>query len=76
MPTYDYECNNCGYVFEVVQSMYDERLTICPRCHADALHRLIACPAGIIFRGSGFYQTDYKRSKEKDNECRADKEED
>ncbi|TLD69573.1 zinc ribbon domain-containing protein [Phragmitibacter flavus] len=61
MPTYEYECTTCGHAFEVVQSMKDARLTDCPQegC-AGPVHRKIGRGAGIIFKGSGFYQTDYR----------------
>lgn len=61
MPTYDYECETCGHQFEAVQSMKDPRLTACPQpgC-AGPVERKIGRGAGIIFKGSGFYQTDYR----------------
>ena len=61
MPTYEYECQACGHQFEAVQSMNDPRLTDCPLpgCKG-AVHRKIGRGAGIIFKGSGFYQTDYR----------------
>jgi putative FmdB family regulatory protein len=58
MPTYEYECPQCG-VFEVVQSMRDERLQRCPTCKRK-IRRLLGTGAGIIFKGAGFYQTDYR----------------
>lgn len=63
MPTYDYRCDNCGHELEVFQSMTDERLTECPACGKSKLRRLIGSGSGIIFKGSGFYETDYKRSR-------------
>lgn len=61
MPTYDYKCQKCGHQFEVVQSMKDDRLTDCPIEACDGqLKRLLGTGAGIIFKGSGFYQTDYR----------------
>lgn len=63
MPTYDYRCEACGHEMEVFQSMSDERLTKCPKCGENKLRRLIGSGAGIIFKGSGFYETDYKRSR-------------
>ena len=61
MPTYDYECQTCGHQFEAKQSMNDARLTACPQpgCAGPVL-RKIGRGAGIIFKGSGFYQTDYR----------------
>jgi putative FmdB family regulatory protein len=61
MPTYDYQCQKCGHRFEVFQSMKDERLTDCPLDECDgAVKRLLGTGAGIIFKGSGFYETDYR----------------
>ncbi len=59
MPTYDYKCMGCGDDFEHFQSMTSEPLATCKKCGGD-LKRLIGAGAGPIFRGSGFYQTDYK----------------
>lgn len=61
MPTYDYKCNSCGYSFEFFQSMKDEPLKKCPKCKGE-LKRLIGAGAGPIFKGTGFYQTDYKNT--------------
>lgn len=60
MPTYDYVCTECGKEFEEFQKMSDPVLTECPRCHNVALKRLIGAGSGMIFKGSGFYLTDYK----------------
>lgn len=62
MPTYDYACKQCGHRFEAFQSMKDDALTTCPQCDAEALQRLIGAGAGLVFKGSGFYLTDYKKS--------------
>jgi putative FmdB family regulatory protein len=62
MPTYDYVCKECGHTFEEFQSMSSEFLTICPSCGKPALKRLMAGGAGMIFKGSGFYLTDYKKT--------------
>jgi putative FmdB family regulatory protein len=59
MPTYEYECRKCGHLFEKFQSMTDERLKSCPECKG-RVDRLIGTGAGIIFKGSGFYETDYR----------------
>ena len=59
MPTYEYECLDCGNQFEAVQSMKDPHLTACPQCGGN-VRRKIGRGAGIIFKGSGFYQTDYR----------------
>jgi putative FmdB family regulatory protein len=61
MPTYEYECTACGHAFEVVQSMKDPHLTACPQPGCPGpIRRKIGRGAGIIFKGSGFYQTDYR----------------
>ena len=62
MPTYQYECAACGHEFEELQSMADPKLKKCPKCKKDKLHRLIGTGGGIIFKGTGFYQTDYKKT--------------
>ena len=59
MPTYDYKCTECDYTFELFQKMTDEPLKTCPKCKGK-VKRLIGMGAGPIFKGSGFYQTDYK----------------
>ncbi len=61
MPTYEYECQECGYRFEKFQNMSDEPLESCPEC-GGKLKRLIGKGAGVIFKGLGFYATDYKKS--------------
>lgn len=63
MPTYDYRCEDCGHTFDAFQRMSEDVLTDCPECGKPALRRLIGSGAGIIFKGSGFYETDYKRSR-------------
>lgn len=60
MPTYDYKCDACGHEFETYQSMKDDKLTKCPVCGKESLKRLIGSGSGLIFKGSGFYLTDYK----------------
>jgi putative FmdB family regulatory protein len=61
MPTYEYACPKCGHTFEQFQSMNDAPLTKCPKCKKTGLKRLIGGGAGLIFKGSGFYITDYKK---------------
>lgn len=61
MPTYDYECNQCGHKFEAFQNMNDEPLRVCPQC-GGPITRQIGAGGGIIFKGSGFYSTDYKNT--------------
>jgi putative FmdB family regulatory protein len=60
MPTYEYQCGKCGYQFEAFQSIKDAAITTCPECHEEAVQRLISSGSGLIFKGSGFYITDYK----------------
>ena len=61
MPTYQYECSQCGHHFETFQSMMDKKIKKCPKCGKMKLNRLLGTGGGIIFKGSGFYETDYKR---------------
>lgn len=61
MPTYDYECSSCGHTFEALQSMNEPKLEKCPACGKKKLHRLIGSGSGVIFKGTGFYETDYKK---------------
>ena len=61
MPTYEYVCEECGYRFERFQSMTEEPVKTCPKC-GGKVRRLISTGAGIIFKGPGFYATDYGRS--------------
>lgn len=60
MPTYKYKCENCGYEFEKFQSITSSSLRKCPSCNKPGLKRLIGSGAGVIFKGNGFYQTDYR----------------
>lgn len=64
MPTYEYECADCGHILEQWQSMLDKKLRKCPSCGKLKLQRLIGTGGGIIFKGSGFYETDFKTKKE------------
>ena len=59
MPTYEYECEKCGFTFERFQSIKDEPVKECPEC-GGLVRRLISAGAGVIFKGSGFYATDYR----------------
>ena len=60
MPTYEYQCKKCQNTFDVFQNMSDKPLKICPECKGE-VKRLIGSGSGLIFKGSGFYSTDYKR---------------
>ena len=60
MPTYDYVCDACGHEFELFQSMTDSVKRTCPKCKKRKLRRLIGTGGAIMFKGSGFYQTDYR----------------
>lgn len=73
MPTYDYECTECGHTFEYFQAMSDEPLSVCPSC-GGKVKRLIGGGMGIIFKGSGFYVTDNrgKSSSKQSSEKQAD----
>ncbi|HCE45708.1 MAG TPA: FmdB family transcriptional regulator [Lentisphaeria bacterium] len=65
MPTYEYECKACGKTFEVFQKMSDEPLKTCICCKKKPVRRKIGTGAGIIFKGSGFYCTDYRKDSYK-----------
>ena len=60
MPTYDYVCDGCGHAFELFQSMTDPVKKTCPKCGKKKLRRLIGAGGAIVFKGSGFYKTDYR----------------
>jgi len=60
MPTYEYQCNACKHRFEELQSFSEAALKKCPKCKKKKLQRLIGAGAAIIFKGAGFYQTDYR----------------
>ena len=61
MPTYEYRCKDCSYTFEKFQGMKDKPITKCPEC-GGRVQRLVSGGAGVIFKGSGFYATDYAAS--------------
>jgi len=74
MPTYEYQCEKCGLEFEQFQSMKDDALTTCPkeacqkkRWGKGKVQRAIGAGAGLIFKGSGFYETDYKKKPKSEN---------
>jgi putative FmdB family regulatory protein len=60
MPTYDYVCDGCGHAFELFQSMTEPVKKTCPKCKKKKLRRLIGAGGAIVFKGSGFYKTDYR----------------
>jgi len=71
MPTYDYECDACGHTFELFQSFSEPVKKKCSECEKPKLRRLFGTGAAVVFKGSGFYQTDYrsdsyKKAAEKD----------
>ena len=72
MPTYDYECDACGHAFELFQSINDKLKKKCPECKKLKLRRLFGTGAAIVFKGSGFYETDY-RSESYKKDAAADK---
>ena len=65
MPTYDYQCQACGHHFDELQSFSAPVLTKCPKCKKNKLERLFGGGGAIIFKGSGFYETDYRRTGDK-----------
>jgi len=70
MPTYEYACDKCKKNFDLFQSMKDEPIKKCPKC-AGKVHRLIGRGSGIIFKGSGFYENDYKKKTgKKEDACK------
>lgn len=82
MPTYEYVCDECDHKFEEFQSITAKPVRKCPKCGKNKVRRLIGSGAGLIFKGNGFYQTDYrsetykeavKAEKEKDTPSKSDK---
>ncbi len=72
MPTYDYECTKCGYTFEVFQKINSKPKDKCPKC-GGKVRRLISGGCGLIFKGSGFYITDYKKKEQKSDKLAKEK---
>ena len=68
MPTYDYICNDCEKTYEYFQSMSDAPVKECPECKKNSLRRVISGGTGLIFKGSGYYLTDYKNKKTQSSE--------
>jgi len=73
MPTYEYVCVSCGFEFEEFQSIASEPISICPKC-GDHVQRKISGGTGLIFKGSGFYITDYKKNKPEKSKPEVEKE--
>ena len=73
MPTYEYRCPDCEHAFEQFQSITAKSIRKCPQCSGNNVKRLIGSGAGVIFKGNGFYQTDY-RSESYQKAAKADKE--
>ena len=73
MPTYDYECDACGHAFELFQSITAGVKRKCPECKKLKLRRLFGTGAAIVFKGSGFYQTDYRSESYKAGEAKEKK---
>ncbi len=78
MPTYVYHCDACEHEFERFQSITSRPIKVCPRCSKPSLRRLVGVGAAVLFKGSGFYQTDYrsdsyKKAAEGDNPTRSAK---
>jgi len=81
MPTYDYECEACGHALEIFQGINDPVKKKCPECKKNKLKRQFGTGAAIVFKGSGFYQTDYrsegyKKAAKKDSEAKSEKKSD
>jgi putative FmdB family regulatory protein len=71
MPTYDYHCDRCG-AFEHSQSIKAPNLTACPHCGGRKISKLVSKGGGVIFKGSGFWETDYNRSNDYSSKAKAD----
>lgn len=71
MPTYEYQCQSCGHQFEKFQNMSDVPLKVCPQC-GGKVRRLIGAGGAVIFKGSGFYATDYARQNQTHTRCGRD----
>jgi putative FmdB family regulatory protein len=74
MPTYEYLCRECGHTFDEYQRMTADPLVVCPNCGKHALKRVMGTGGGLIFKGSGFYQTDYKKNGSRPSTTGAKKE--
>lgn len=72
MPTYDYECPDCQHRFQRFHSMTADPIKVCPTCEKENVKRLIGAGAGLIFKGSGFYITDYRSKSYNDSKSKAE----
>ncbi len=70
MPTYDYRCAACGHALEIFHGISEKPRRTCPKCKKPRLERLISAGAGLLFKGSGFYLTDYRSASYKAGEKR------
>lgn len=75
MPTYDYRCKSCGHEFEKFQNIAEEPVRKCPVCGKNSVIRLVGGGAGLLFRGSGFYITDYKKKTDKPEKSKSENKE-
>lgn len=66
MPTYQYLCQFCGFEFDKYQSFSEDPVKVCPECGKESVEKIISGGAGVMFKGGGFYETDYKRGKGSD----------
>ena len=66
MPTYEYQCQSCQHDFERYQSFSEDPITLCPECGEEKVQKVISGGAGVVFKGGGFYETDYNRGKGSD----------
>jgi putative FmdB family regulatory protein len=73
MPTYDYKCSACGHTFDELQSFSDPPLTKCPKCKKKKLNRLFGGGGAILFKGTGFYETDYRRAGQSNGDGKGEK---
>lgn len=73
MPTYQYVCKQCGHQLEELQSFKEPPLVKCPSCNHDALARVMGVGSGLIFKGSGFYLTDYVKNNDKKSSSSSEK---
>lgn len=72
MPTYQYKCSACDHAFEKYQSFSDDPIRVCPECGKEEVSKLISGGAGLVFKGGGFYETDYNRGNGSDYKKKAD----